>query len=115
MLPERIELEQSGPVVTVRVRVPQVTHLQMQEIVEDCLVRVRCHNATYVLMDLEEVQFLSSECIGSIVMLLQELEHVRGRMALLHCSDNITFLFKVTRLDAVVGLFEDEKEALASF
>lgn len=115
MLCEGIELEQSGPVVTVRIAVPELTHTQMQELVDECLERMRCHNASFFAFDMSDVTFLASACLGLLVSLLQDLEHVRGRIALANCQQNVAFLFKVTRLDAVFPIYEDVRDAVESF
>ncbi len=111
MLPQEIDLEQTGQVILVRIHEADVSHLHMQELVEECLERMRYHNARHVIMDMTDVEFLSSACLGPLVQLLQDLEHVRGRVALAQCRDNVAFLFKVTRLDSVIGIYEDEQEA----
>lgn len=113
MLPKAIELEQSGAVITARIREAEVSHLHMQELVNECLERMRYHNGRDVLLDLESVEFLASACLGPLVALLQDLEHVCGRVAVVNCQDNVAFLFRVTRLDSVIGVYDDEKEALA--
>ncbi|MFW6060849.1 MAG: STAS domain-containing protein [Phycisphaeraceae bacterium] len=114
MLPQEIELEQSGSVITVRIHEAEISHLHMQELVNECLERMRYHNARDVLLDMADVEFLASACLGPLVSMLQDLEHVCGRVALVNCRENVAFLFRVTRLDAVVGIYDDEKEALAN-
>ena len=114
MLAEGFELEQSRGVVTARISVPQVSHVQMQELVDECLHRLRMHGGSHVVLDLGPVEFLSSACLGPIVSLLQDLEHLRGRLAVCNCQDNVAFLFRVTRLDAAMGVFADEQAAMAS-
>lgn len=108
---EAFELEQSGPIVTARVLAPELTHLRMQELVDECLQRARYHNGRHVILDLGEVEFLASACIGPIVSLLQELEHLCGRVALVRCRERVATLFRITRLDSVVGIHDDEEEA----
>lgn len=115
MLCEGIELDQAGSVVTVTIKVPELTHLEMQELVAECEERMRCHHASHFVFDMTDVTFLASTCLGSLVSFLQDLEHVRGRIALVNCQDNVAFLFKVTRLDTVFAMFDDVKEAVASF
>lgn len=106
-----LDLEQAGAIVTARLHEPEVTHLHMQELVDECLHRARYHGARHVIMDMSGVEFLASACLGPLVSLLQDLEHICGRVALVHCGDNVAFLFRVTRLDTVVGIYEDEAQA----
>ena len=114
MLPDKIDWEQSGHVLKVRIGLAELSHEQMQELINECLERVRMHNTTYILFDMYGVEFLASACLGPLVELVQDLEHIRGRVALVNCHDNVSFLMKVTRLDRVFGLYETEDAAMAS-
>jgi len=113
MLREPIDLDQAGSVITARLHAKEISHEQMQELVNECLERMRYHNARDVILDMSEVEFLSSACLGPLVAMLQDLEHVCGNVAAVNCRDNVAFLFHVTRLDSVIGLYDDEKEARA--
>lgn len=114
MLPDNFEIEQDGQLVTAYLRATEVAHDDMQALVVECLEKMRYDNAQNFIFDLEQVEFLASACIGSLVEFLQEIEHCRGQIALVNCQDNVTFLFKVTRLDQVFGLFDDMDEAIES-
>ncbi len=115
MTPNGIELEQAGVVVTVRFARPEVTHVEMQDAVAECVERMRYNNAQHFVLDLAVVEFLASACLGALVGFMQDVEHVRGKIALVNCQDNVAFLFRVTRLDQVFELFDDVKDAVASF
>ncbi len=115
MLPEGFEIEQAGQLVTSYLRAAEVAHADMQELMQECIEKIRYNNAQNFIFDLEQVEFLASACIGSLVEFLQEVEHCRGQIALVNCQDNVSFLFKVTRLDNVFGLFDDMEEAVESF
>ena len=115
MLPDGIEIEQDGQIVTCCIGVPEVTHLEIQELVDECMDQVRNNNARHFVFDMQEVDFLASSCIGVLVSFLQDLEHTKGRVALANCKDNVLFLFKVTRLDSVFSMYDDVQEAVESF
>lgn len=106
------ELEQRGQVVVVRVGLSEVDHGQMQEIASECAQRMRFDNAQHFVFDMEGVTFLASACIGVLVELLQDLENMRGRIMLANCSENVLFLFRVTKLDSVFMIFEEVEEAM---
>lgn len=114
MLPQGVELDQAGPLVTVRLGVADVTHTQMQETLSECAERMRYNNAQHFIFDMGAVEFLASACLGALVGFMQEVEHVRGKIALAECQDNVAFLFKVTRLDQVFPLYDDTTQAAAS-
>ena len=110
-----VEVEQVGPTATVTFHQRDVTHSELQEVVVECGERIRYSNAQNFVFDFAGVEFISSSCLGVLVGFMQDVEHVRGRIALANCSDNVTFLFRVTRLDSVFEIFDDAKEAAASF
>ena len=113
MPPEDVDIDQSGSMITARLHGKEISHVQMQELVDECLQRMRFHNARDVILDMAEVEFLASACLGPLVAMLQDLEHVCGRVAVVNCRDNVAFLFRVTRLDNVIGVYDDIKEAQA--
>lgn len=109
------DIEQTGPNVTIRVAGPEASHAEMSELVAACCDRMRYENASNFVFDLARVEFLASACIGSLIELLREVEPMRGKIAIANCDDNVAFLFKVTKLDDIFGLFDDIDEALESF
>lgn len=115
MLPDTIEVEQAGSTVTAHIRQAELSYSEMQELVDTCTDKMRCDNAQNFIFDMAEVEFLASACIGSLVQLLQDIEHQRGQIALAGCQENVAFLFKVTRLDSVFPMYDDVAEAAESF
>lgn len=109
------DIEQAGPNVTVHVAGPEASHTEFTEIVTECCDRMRYENACNFVFDLEKVEFLASACIGALVELLREVEPMRGKIALAQVDENVSFLFKVTKLDDVFAIFDDIDEALESF
>ena len=109
-----VELEQAGPTVTIRLPGPEACYAQLQEVVQDCCDRMRYDNATNFLFDLEQVEFMASSCIGALVELMREVEPMRGKIALGNCADSVLYLFRITKLDRVFGVFDDLDEAAAS-
>ncbi|WP_432798104.1 STAS domain-containing protein [Poriferisphaera sp. WC338] len=114
MLPDGMEIEQDGQVATCRIEMSEVTHLEMQEMIDECMQIMRHDNIRNFVFDLSHVEFLASSCIGALVSFLQDLEHVKGKIALANCKENVSFLFKVTRLDSVFAIYDDVQDAIAS-
>lgn len=115
MLPDTIEVEQAGSMVTARVHQAELAYNEMQELVDACTDKMRYENAQDFIFDFAEVEFLASACIGALVQLLQDIEHQKGQIALAGCQENVAFLFKVTRLDSVFPMFDEVEEAAESF
>lgn len=105
------DIEQSRGTVVAHVAGRELTGPVMLELVEELLQRLRCDNANHFVFDLAGVDHMDSACLGALVQFLQEVQHVRGRIALACCKPNVQFLFKVTKLDSVFTLYDDVAEA----
>lgn len=114
MLDPSYELDRSGHTVVVHFHVSEVSHILMQEICQELGEKMRFDNLHHFVLDLSEVRFLPSACLGAMVDFVRELEHVRGSLCLAGCADNVAFIFKVTRLDTVFPLYDDLDDALAA-
>lgn len=66
----------------------------------------------HVVMDLQNVQYMDSMCVGVLVELLTTLKEAGGRIALVNASSNVEYLFKLTRLDRVFPICRDVMKAI---
>ena len=115
MLAQNIHVDQVGNIAIATVITPLLSVAEGAEIVAELTDRMRYNNARHFILDLKEVEFMDSSFIGALVGLLQDVSHMRGRIALCNCQENVAFLFKVTRLDNVFPIFdcvEDAQEEL---
>lgn len=110
MLTDDFDIEQAGSCVTIHVRSEEA----FQSALDAAGERMRYDKAQQFVFDLEQVRCLPSACLGALLNFQQEVEHCRGRIALVHSADSIATLFRVTQLDEVFGLFDDIEQALAS-
>ena len=109
------DVEQHGTDFSFRLAGPDINVRDMEEVVATCGEHMRFDHACNFAMDLSQVEYLDSACIGCLVQLLREIEPMRGRIALVGCRPNVVYLFNSTRLDSVFGLFDEMDEALESF
>lgn len=115
MLAQNIHVEQVGNVAIATVITPLLSAAEGTEVINELTERMRYNNARHFILDFKEVEFMDSSFIGSLVSLLQDVSHMRGRILLCNCQENVAFLFKVTRLDSVFPIFDsldDAKEEL---
>ena len=106
------EIEMEQGVAIIRLAGPEVNHLQMLEINEACGDKLRYDAVKAFVFDLTRVELFASACVGALVELLREVEPTRGRIALCGCSENVSFLFRVTRLDDIFTMFDDVEDAV---
>lgn len=111
MLAQNVVVEQEGNLVVATVVTPLLSLSESQDVVLELNDRMRYNNAQLFILDMTEVTFMDSSCLGTLVQFLQDLSHMRGRLVLANCNDNIAFLFKVTRLDDAIPLVESIEEA----
>ena len=67
-----------------------------------------------VILDLSDVHFIDSTALGVILGAISRTKHMQGRTLVVTADDNVTRVFRLTRLDEVVSLFRTLDEAEAS-
>lgn len=90
---------------------PLLTRADADELVVDLVCRLRHEQATKFVLDMKQVEFMDSSCLGALVEFVQDLQSVRGRLGLVGCQPNIAFLLRTTRLDSVLPMFDEFDEA----
>ena len=68
-----------------------------------------------VLVDLHDVSYIDSAGIGAVVEVYLRLTHRGGQCKLLRPSPHVQRVLDITRLSTVIGTFDDEAAALATF
>ena len=68
-----------------------------------------------ILLDMSNVEYLSSAGLGHLVALLKNARAGVGEFKICSLQDAIRDLFEVMRLDTIFEIFTDPDEALASF
>jgi anti-sigma B factor antagonist len=72
-------------------------------------------NDTHVLIDLSQVSRIDSAGLGLLMSFYSHVVRNRKALKLLNPSRNVRELLYVTKMDAVLEAFDDEREALRSF
>jgi len=68
-----------------------------------------------VVLNLAEVTYIDSAGIGELMRTYTSVMEGGGRLKLLHLTKGIRELLTITKLLTIFDVFDDEKEALASF
>jgi anti-sigma B factor antagonist len=84
-----------------------------EELSSKLLALLNDGKATRYLLDFDMVRFMESSCFGALVTFVKWLSRFDGKIALANVSENIRFLFAVTKLDKVFPLQRDVPAALA--
>lgn len=65
-----------------------------------------------IIMDLEKVRFMDSAALGILVSGLKTCMQNAGSLGIINPSNNVSNLFKITHLDSVFRIFQDEEDAI---
>jgi anti-sigma B factor antagonist len=68
-----------------------------------------------LVLDLARVPLLDSSALGIIIATLQFLKKDDGNLVLLNPQQAVVNVLKVTRLDSIIDIYDDEAEALNAF
>jgi anti-sigma B factor antagonist len=68
-----------------------------------------------VVLNLEQVEYIDSTGLGSMVMCFTGLRKASGRLVLLNLNRRQLELLVLTKLSTVFDIFDDEQEAVNSF
>lgn len=66
-----------------------------------------------MVINFSKVKFLSSAVLGKLIALHKKIAAQKGRMAFCNINPDIMQVFKITRLDKLIPIYEDEEEAVA--
>ena len=66
----------------------------------------------HIVLDLQNVQYMDSGCIGVLVELMTRLQNAGGRIALVNADPNVEYLFELTRLDRLFPICRDVMRAI---
>lgn len=66
----------------------------------------------HIVLDIQNVQYMDSQCVGILVELMTRLRQSSGRIALVNAARNVEYLFKLTRLDRIFPICRDVMKAI---
>ena len=105
-----VEKVDNACVVTILVR--ELETAASEELATQLLALVKEAHSKRFILNFENVHFMESSCFGALVTLVKELSRIDGKVALTNVTENVRFLFTVTKLDRVFPIFPDVWKAL---
>jgi len=82
---------------------------------EDLGKYIETHAGVKVLLNLENIEYLSSAGLGNLVGLLKKSRRSNGQFKLCKLQQSILELFEVMRLTKIFEIFDAEDKAVRSF
>ena len=80
---------------------------------KQAVVNLVAEGHRHLFLDMREVQFMDSSGFGALLGATKRLRPDGGSLNLIGCNRTIQRMLHLTRLDTILGVFENEKEAMA--
>ena len=111
-----LQVEDIGQVTAVRFTEPEIMDAQQAEsIAEQLFGLVDERRRKKLLLNLHNVEYLSSTALGKLVALRKKLQTAGGRLVLCGLDPQVYEVLAITSLDRQFVIRYDEQEALADF
>ena len=106
--------ERMGDIGIVRFETAQVLEeMNVQQLGDELRELVEKHYLVKLIINFERVKFLSSAVLGKLISLNKRVANEKGRLALCNINDDVRQVFKITRLDKIIPIFETEGQAVS--
>lgn len=83
-------------------------HQELQTIIEKC-------GLPKIILSFENVQHVSSAMLGVLMSLNKQIKAGGGELRLVGINGNIMEVFKLTRLDKLLGIYKTVDQAMVKF
>lgn len=107
-----LSVEYVSGVCVVTVLARELTSETSEELSSQLLSLLNDGKSYRFVLDFESVRYMESSCFGALVTFLKWLSRFDGKIALANVSENVRFLFAVTKLDKVFNLKGDVPAAM---
>ena len=77
------------------------------------LVTICQKQPAQLVINLEDVSYIDSSGIGTLVEVFRRINGYKGKLALCGLSDRVHSVFEITKLDHFFKIFDTEAEALS--
>jgi anti-sigma B factor antagonist len=108
------ELEHMRNTAIATLTVTELTQEKGVEMLSDLLEDLAESGAQHFVLDIQNVQFMDSACLGCLVEALNRLAKSGGKIALANTANSVQYLFRMTQLDRVFPICTDVMAALAA-
>ena len=115
-MPERIEVLTEGDVTVVEFKDEKILdEANIQQIGEELYEVVESHANTKMLVNFENVAFLSSATLGKLISLNKRASKVGTTLKFCSIRADLLQVFEMTGLTKVFDIHDDQESALESF
>lgn len=101
-----------GATAVATLTVTELTQDEGADQLANLLLELAETGATHFVLDVQNVQYMDTTCLGCLVQALNNLSARGGRIALASLNLNVKDVFKLTRLDRVFPICADAMMAI---
>jgi anti-sigma B factor antagonist len=106
------EVEMMGSIAVATVTVTELTQETGAEQLADLLATMAETGADHYVLDVQNVKYMDTTCLGCLVQALNDLATRGGRIALANPHRSVRYVFQLTRLDRVFRICGDVMAAI---
>jgi anti-sigma B factor antagonist len=106
------EVQRMGQTAVATLTVTELTQEKGVELLTDLLDELAESGAKHFVLDIQNVQFMDSACLGCLVEALNRLAKSGGKIALANTANSVQYLFRMTQLDRVFPICTDVMAAI---
>lgn len=104
---------QIGDVCVVNFLTSQVLdEMNVQQLGQELNDLVDKEGKTKIVINFAKIKFLSSAVLGKLIALNKKMTAQKGRLAFCTINPDIMQVFKITRLDKLIDIYDDEDNAV---
>lgn len=112
----RLQVSEVGDVTVIRFNDHKIIEdINIQELGQELLHLVEGENRKKLLLNFSSVDFLSSAALGKLITLERRVRASNGVLKFSNIREEIYEVFKITKLNRLFDIKDDEADALAAF
>ena len=112
----RLRLEPVRDLVIVNFNEPSILdELVIEEVGDQLYGLVEREGHSRILLNFADVQYMASAVVTKLFNLKKKVDAHGGRLVFCNIHPDLLSVFKITRLDKMVPIFDDEQTALDRF
>lgn len=107
-----IQIEQRGDLAVMAISSPMLTSLEADRLLQIMREYHKQTGCGKFVIEMSNVDFIDSACIGSLVTFLIEIDKEGGKLMLAGCQQTVEELLKITGLTTHIKLLTSVDQAL---
>lgn len=109
---EFAEIEMMNSVAVATLTETELTQDEGVEKLAALLLDMKETGAHHFVLDIQNIQYMDSMCLGCLVESLNSMASHGGRIALVNTTHSVQSMFRMTRLDRVFSICHDVMQAI---